>query len=608
MNFQGRRLTVLAMSILMAAGCSKESLAPTDRHEAEEPGFTVEVNAGPIDTRTCFGEKEGDTYPTLWTTAKSARFSLNGDAFVDAYPTVGDGGKEASFSVTFSSTSATSGTLYGFSPKGNYSGATSTSNKGGFTSSAPSSKYSSVYLVMPAAQTPLESSPDESAQVIWGKTAYSGGLPRSVSMHFTHVAAYGRMSIRNYEGAPIQSVSITFPTAVAGNSISFFYGNGTYYGTPYSEGEYANANVSTITLDAKYVRDNVFWFGLMPVGELRTGSLVITVTDGNSKTYTKTVQLSSSKKIAFNRGRVTTFNVDMEGAGATDSSTDADNARLAYGSCYEVPAVSVPASSLPYSKSGNRVSGSEGDYWLNAATNTSGQLYVVHRTKESTGYVRNLIMLHDASRKAALWVAYSMNATTWKDANVGRNDNWVYDPAIAESSQPCLTSSYSGNYDRGHQAASNDRQYSKAANMQTFYFSNMTPQYASLNQGNWATLENKVQPFGWSCRNTDTLYVVTGPIFESGSSTATDALGKSCPIPSRYYKCVMKCSFNSSGAMTAASGAAYLTPGNDASSNTSYTGWITSIDAVEELTGFDFFTNVPQSLQDAAERTKVALF
>jgi len=607
------RFLALALTIALVA-CSKDVAIPDQQGSAD---IKVQVNARETETRTYFSQKDGDSYPTLWSTNKSVRFSLNGDAYVDATPSLQNGGKEASFSLSFASTSATSGTIYAFSPKGNYAGSTSTSNIGGFTSSSPYSKYGSVYFIMPASQTPLANSPDEAAQALWAKATYSGGLPSSVDMHFDHISAYAKMTLDNYPGGEIQSVSIAFPTAVAGNSISFFYKDGTYYSTPYEEGTYANANVSTITLDAQNVANNVFWFGLMPVGELTSGSIVVTVLDKQGNSYAKTIDLSSTKKIAFKAGRVSAFSVNMEGSGSSGGSGGGESgggtdpttpSSLAYGSCYEVPAVSVPSSSLPYSKSGSLTTDNNNDHWLNAKTNTSTQLYVVHRTKSGSAYTRNLIMLHDANKKVALWVAYALNSTTWKDANVSRNDNWVYDPAIPESAQPNLASSYSGSYDRGHQAASNDRQHSVAANMQTFYFSNMTPQYSTLNQGNWATLEGKVQNFGWSCKTTDTLYVVTGPVFGSSYSTTTDKSGVACPIPSRYYKCLMKCSFNSSGTMTAAKGVAYLTPGNDASSDTAYTGWITTIDAVEELTGFDFFANVPESLQTAAEKTKVALF
>lgn len=64
----------------------------------------------------------------------------------------------------------------------------------------------------------------------------------------------------------------------------------------------------------------------------------------------------------------------------------------------------------------------------------------------------------------------------------------------------------------------------------------------------------------------------------------------------------MKCSFDSSGNMTAAKGCAYLFE-NVSHSTSEYDNakYRTTIDAIEERSGFDFFTNVPKELQDAAE-------
>jgi len=289
----------------------------------------------------------------------------------------------------------------------------------------------------------------------------------------------------------------------------------------------------------------------------------------------------------------------------TLNSSDVPSSHLIYANCMEFPAVSpVLSGSQYYSATGNENDGSSSNKWYRTLTTSSTQYIVSHTFQNDGARVRNYHMLFDSTKKCALWAAFALNNTTWKDADVGRKENWVYDPALNESWQANLSSSYTGDYDRGHQVASNDRQTDAAMNKQTFYFSNMSPQNHTLNAGQWETLEGKVQDAGWACTGLDTLYVVTGPIFDSGYSGTTDASGADCPIPTRYFKCVMKCTFNSAHEVTAATGVAYVTPGNKASSNTAYTNWITTIDYVEERTGFDFFTNVPRALQDAAESDK----
>lgn len=288
---------------------------------------------------------------------------------------------------------------------------------------------------------------------------------------------------------------------------------------------------------------------------------------------------------------------ESSGAGAVSG------ARYTFSDCCEFPATNVAEGTTTTSG----YNSSYGDRWYATSTKTAGQTVVTH-TFNDGGFVRNYSMLYDAGKKCALWTACAFNSTTWKDANVGRNEKWGADPALPESDQPRLGSSYTGNYSRGHQIASGDRQTTKQQNTQAFYYSNMTPQNQTLNGGNWAQLENAVQSHGNATSGRDTLYMVTGPIFDSGYSSTSDKSGTKCPVPSRYYKCLMKCSFNAAGEVTVAKGVAYLTTGNNASANTAYSNWVTTIDEIESITGFDFFTNVPKSLQDAAEASRTPLF
>ena len=235
-------------------------------------------------------------------------------------------------------------------------------------------------------------------------------------------------------------------------------------------------------------------------------------------------------------------------------------------------------------------------------TSDANQKVVTHTYSYNSKVVRNYSFLYDKTYKAALWVAYATsNSGDFIDNDVSRNEAWAYDPAIDQSWQPNLSGAYSSSngrsYDRGHQVASNDRQTTTEQNQQTFYYTNMTPQYSSLNQGQWVELEKKVQGVATVTTGNDTLYVVTGPLFEGKLESATDKNGASCPAPSGYWKCLMKCTFSSPGVMSAAVGCAYLFDTN--SSNIAPS--VVTIDTIESRTGFDFFVNVPSTLQNAAE-------
>lgn len=262
--------------------------------------------------------------------------------------------------------------------------------------------------------------------------------------------------------------------------------------------------------------------------------------------------------------------------------------------------------------SGSPVSGSEVNFsssdevtpWYRYDVNgNSDQKVVTHTFKYNGKQLRNYSLLYDRTKRAALWVAYAMNGDKYPH-NVSRSDSWQYDPALKISStdyfgQPKLSSSYTGGYTRGHQCASNDRRTTLYQMYQTDYFSNMTPQTDAFNAGSstsWDELEEDIQTLGYATTGSDTLYVVTGAIFGAGyTSDAKDNNNTSCPVPTQYYKCVMKVSFNSSGVATSASGAAFLFDHSTGSKQNK------TIKELETLTTFDFFANIPADIQINAE-------
>lgn len=265
---------------------------------------------------------------------------------------------------------------------------------------------------------------------------------------------------------------------------------------------------------------------------------------------------------------------------------------FAYSDCCEIPAVSL-------GDAHSTRSGVHGDdRWFNTSTADADLAVVSHTFTNGGSRQRTYTLLYDRSKRCALWAACAFNSTTF-GGSVGRNEKWQYDPAIDPSDQPDLGKAYSG-YSRGHQIASNDRQTTKAENWQTFYYSNMTPQKQPFNGSNWASLENKVQALGKKTSGRDTLYLVTGPVFGNGYGYTTDGSGNRCAVPTRYYKCLMLCTFDAGGNVISAKGTAYLTTGQD---NTDYNSWLTTIDKVEDITGFNFFANVPEEIQIASEST-----
>lgn len=260
-----------------------------------------------------------------------------------------------------------------------------------------------------------------------------------------------------------------------------------------------------------------------------------------------------------------------------------------YLDCYEMPAIS----GATYGEKGTE---SQVGPWWNYTTSNSKQKVVSHAFTYGGKQLRNYTALIDADKKAPLWSAFVMHSGAYPDNNAGRNDSWRDDPAIPSSWQQGGVS----NYSRGHLVASNYRQVSVAANKQTFYHTNQAPQYQNgFNDGVWNSMEQAIKANAPSSAS-DTLYVVVGVLYENNNTS------NGVPVPSHFYTCLMKCHF-SGGAMTSANGCAYIFT-NEAHNGEKYGDAITTIDAIESRAGFDFFANVPTSLQNTAEGQSASLW
>ena len=274
-----------------------------------------------------------------------------------------------------------------------------------------------------------------------------------------------------------------------------------------------------------------------------------------------------------------------------------------YLQCYDVPYVStsLPAGS-GYSSKVAEIYGNTYAYIYE--TTDASQRVVTHTFSNGGKTHRNYTFLYDYDKHCPLWLSYHLNSG-YCGTGGSRTNAWAYDPAIPTDEQPNLKSSYcsGGNpYNRGHMIASHARSAITVANQQAFYYTNMTPQASSnFNTGGgcWNDLEDAEMGILPSGR--DTLYVVTGCVFEDGYKTISNVGdGLVCAVPDQFYKCFMLCSFDSSGKMTSAKAVGYLMP-HDSPLNSGYSQYAKTIDAIEAIAGYDFFTNVPSELQTTAE-------
>ena len=214
--------------------------------------------------------------------------------------------------------------------------------------------------------------------------------------------------------------------------------------------------------------------------------------------------------------------------------------------------------------------------------------------------------LFDKTKKAALWVAYPIHNAYLKGSGE-RTDRWAFDPIIPQSYQAdCTLRSYGGSYDRGHQLPSADRLGTDEMNAQTFYMSNMTPQLNRLNQDMWAKLETKVRANNCS----DTLYVVTGAYFGAGATTTTDGARNTVPVPTNYFKVLLRTKSGKTGKNIKDCSDSELISIGFWVDHKSYgnieppKSICTSVADIEKMTGFTFFPQVSNSVKQQNNPTQ----
>lgn len=234
--------------------------------------------------------------------------------------------------------------------------------------------------------------------------------------------------------------------------------------------------------------------------------------------------------------------------------------------------------------------------WMEMPADCSGTDVYTHTfTKDNETY-RNYSFGWDHKNRIALWVAYPLSRF-YMTGKVDRTNSWGLDPYFSDAEQPVLFRGFREypTYDRGHQIPSGDRKCCYEANAQTFYGTNMTPQLGpNFNQGIWNALENQVRV--WA-RKSDTLYVVTGCVIPPRPEYATDNHGKSIPVPSAYYKALLRYDSQSDPQFSAA---AFWLEHKDYYDNTITKDMSLSIDELEAKTGLDLFVNLPDAVGEAA--------
>lgn len=184
------------------------------------------------------------------------------------------------------------------------------------------------------------------------------------------------------------------------------------------------------------------------------------------------------------------------------------------------------------------------------------------------------------------WVAWELLGSE-TDGETGREPGFLVDPEVDGCALP-EDYRHTG-FDRGHMAPAGDMKWHPQAMRESFYMTNICPQAGDLNRGAWKKLEEKCRQ---RAKVDSALIIICGPVFDK-SGPAARIGGTGVAVPQRFFKVILAPYVDHPWAIGFVMPNGYVAGGMQKAA--------VSVDSVERLTGYDFFSALPDSLENDIE-------
>ncbi|MBD1836631.1 DNA/RNA non-specific endonuclease [Coleofasciculus sp. FACHB-501] len=201
---------------------------------------------------------------------------------------------------------------------------------------------------------------------------------------------------------------------------------------------------------------------------------------------------------------------------------------------------------------------------------------------------------YNRSKGTANWASWQLNKSWLGSAD--RQDNFRPDPSLPAGWERVTPTFYSGSgYDRGHIVPSADRTRTVADNAATFLMTNMMPQTPDNNRNTWGNLEDYSRELVSEGKE---LYIIAG----TAGSQKQPLKGK-VTIPASTWKIIVVLNRPGAGLSSITTDTRVIAvniPNQDALDN-DWKTYKVSVDSLENLTGYDFISNVNSAIQRVIE-------
>lgn len=192
---------------------------------------------------------------------------------------------------------------------------------------------------------------------------------------------------------------------------------------------------------------------------------------------------------------------------------------------------------------------------------------------------------YNEQKEQANWVYYTLTDAMILNGGEERNNSFKMDKLVATGSAKSSDYTKSG-YDRGHLCPAADMGFEKVAMEESFFMSNISPQIPEFNRGIWKELEAKVRE--WA-KTEHEIIVVTGPVFKNEMGF----IGKeNVSVPGYFFKIIFDNTDQPRIVAFLLANEKSVRPVAD---------FAVTTDSIEKLTGFDFFSQLPDNLENNLE-------
>ncbi|RAU81806.1 DNA/RNA non-specific endonuclease [Pontibacter arcticus] len=212
------------------------------------------------------------------------------------------------------------------------------------------------------------------------------------------------------------------------------------------------------------------------------------------------------------------------------------------------------------------------------------------------------VVSYSKSRGIPNWVSWHVNST-WL-GQTDRQDNFRADATLPAGWYKVNASSYTGTgFDRGHCTPSADRTSSSEDNAATFLMTNMLPQAPNHNRETWANLEEYTRKL---VQQGMEIYVIMGAYGAGG--TGENGYRKTIDegrvtVPARIWKVlvVLPEGNNDLNRINSSTRVIAVDSPNLNSVSGDWAKYRTTVDAIEQATGYDLLSALPTKLQQDLE-------